>query len=205
MPALERWLRAIERGYHDNPYHNGIHAADVVVRLGAMLERSLIARTLLAEEHPDGAILLLSALLAAAIHDFDHKGLTNAFMVATQAEEALHFNDQNVMENHSIWWALSLAREDGLCFYREMSTKQKATLRATVIGMVLGTDMSRHFEIIHAVQSKVVKKEPLHRDSGEMARRLSSVRVQDLTRAIACRDVMCRGVTRENLPHLSAA
>ncbi len=39
LPPLSRFLRQVEQGYRDNPYHNKVHAADVVQSMHIILKR----------------------------------------------------------------------------------------------------------------------------------------------------------------------
>jgi len=65
------YLRIIEMDYHaDNPYHNAIHAADVLQTLHALIQSSLDEEFL--EEC--STIQLFTILFAAVIHDVDHPG-----------------------------------------------------------------------------------------------------------------------------------
>ena len=54
----------------------------------------------------------LSLLLAAAIHDFDHPGFTNSFLIATGDPLAILYNDRSVLENHHVASAWKLMMSD---------------------------------------------------------------------------------------------
>ena len=58
-------VQAIEEGYLDCPYHNKIHAADVIVTLYFFLSQGRLAEEL-------DLVDIFAALFAAAIHDFAH-------------------------------------------------------------------------------------------------------------------------------------
>ena len=62
MPILCSFLRAMENDYLPNPYHNNIHAADVVQTLNAMLQLG-------GKEFAQSNLQIFSILIAAVIHD----------------------------------------------------------------------------------------------------------------------------------------
>jgi len=143
---MHSYLCAIENGYLDNPYHGVAHAADVTCRLGAILKTSDIANSLLSDDH--GQVQLLAAVLSAAVHDFEHPGITNAFAVRMGLEPAKNHNDQAVFENHSLYHALHIAEDPDCNFKSNMMPSKQRALRTAIIQNVLATDMSRHFEIL---------------------------------------------------------
>jgi len=67
MAACAMYIRKIEAHYKENPYHNRIHATDVLQSVGFILHYHDFYR-----EFTD--LEILAMLLAAAIHDVDHPG-----------------------------------------------------------------------------------------------------------------------------------
>ena len=78
----------------------------------------------------------MSALFAAAIHDVDHPGLTNQFLINTSSELALMYNDESVLENHHLAVAFKLLQNPDCDIFVNLSKKQRQTLRKMVIDMV---------------------------------------------------------------------
>ncbi|GAX85340.1 hypothetical protein CEUSTIGMA_g12757.t1 [Chlamydomonas eustigma] len=101
------------------------------------------------------AINLLSMYLSAIIHDHDHRGLTNAFLVQDQDPLALLYNDQSPMENHHVASAFAMLMDDQNNFMCNFSRKAWDAVRSIVIQTVLGTDMKQHFSIISMFNTKV--------------------------------------------------
>ena len=76
----------VESHYHDNPYHNSTHAADVMQATACFLMSTRL-NTLL--DPLDQAM----CLLAAIIHDIDHPGRNSAFLCNSNHELAILYND----------------------------------------------------------------------------------------------------------------
>ena len=85
---LANYLLNIERGYvATNPFHNAVHATDVMFTTMYFYKAPLLRDI-------TGALDKFSAVLAAVLHDFAHPGLSNPFLIATRAETAVMYNDQ---------------------------------------------------------------------------------------------------------------
>lgn len=69
------FLRSVESGYKENPYHNAAHAADVVSMVYYLLRA---CPDLMANMAP---MELFAFIIAACIHDLDHPGTNNNFHV----------------------------------------------------------------------------------------------------------------------------
>jgi len=140
--CLARFLRRIEDGYRANPYHNKMHAADVLQTMHVLLHRGGLV--------PGYAdpLYLMACYIAAIIHDYEHLGLTNDFLVNSAHELAILYNDKCPLENHHLAAAFSLLRRPGLNFLSAMPKADFDKLRKLVIELVLATDMKSHFSII---------------------------------------------------------
>jgi 3'5'-cyclic nucleotide phosphodiesterase len=85
-------LQEIESRYRANSYHNAMHAADVTQSAMVMIAFDNLAAGLTDLE-------LLCIILSCCIHDVGHYGVNNDFLVKTQHEWALVYNDTSVNEN----------------------------------------------------------------------------------------------------------
>lgn len=65
-----RFFVAVEENYSNNPYHNRVHAADVLRTLHVIMHHGGVRQAL----HKAQDIALLATYLAAVIHDYEHKG-----------------------------------------------------------------------------------------------------------------------------------
>lgn len=146
---LARFLRRIESGYPENPYHNRIHASDVLQGMQVQLTRGGLY-AMLGEE-----LALFAGYLAAVIHDYEHKGLNNDFLIRVNDELAMTYNDMSPMENHHVSSACRLMNERDYNFVRKLPREKRVRLRKLLIDMVLATDMKQHFSILSKFQAKL--------------------------------------------------
>jgi hypothetical protein len=145
---VQRYLLAIEEGYDSSiAYHNRAHAASVLHFTYALLVHGGIAD---AVSYPDcdKQLILLACLLAAAIHDFEHEGLSNDFLVKTGADRALCYNDRSVNENHHVAAAFALMQHPDKDFLSQLSSTQYRRLRSIVVELVLGTDAAEGNKVL---------------------------------------------------------
>ncbi|XP_014817322.1 PREDICTED: uncharacterized protein LOC106899896, partial [Calidris pugnax] len=138
VETLLTYTLTLEDHYHaDVAYHNSLHAADVMQSTHVLLATPALDAVFTDLE-------ILAALFAAAIHDVDHPGVSNQFLINTNSELALMYNDESVLENHHLAVGFKLLQEDNCDIFQNLSRRQRQTLRKMVIDMVLATDMSKH-------------------------------------------------------------
>ena len=81
---LTRFLLAIEAGYSTQQevlYHSRSHAADVLQSIFVLMRRGALDKYLGTGQSKQLAVL--AAYLAAAVHDYQHVGLSNDFLIRT--------------------------------------------------------------------------------------------------------------------------
>jgi hypothetical protein len=171
------YMLALENGYRRIPYHNRIHAADVLHGVwflttqkvpgfrhtstlfdsdsesGGVRQVNIDCNNTLAHVIP--ALELMSLYLAAAMHDYDHPGRTNAFLVETRHPLAVLYNDRSVLENHhaSASWALLLS-DKKFNFLCNLDTAEWKRLRFLIVEAILATDLKKHFAILASSTAK---------------------------------------------------
>lgn len=145
------YLLTLEAHYLNVPYHNSMHAADVSQAVHVLLLSPALDSVFTELE-------IMTALFAAAIHDVDHPGVTNQYLIDSGNELALMYNDESVLENHSLAVAFKLLQEDDCNFIESLSKKQRQTLRRMAIDMVLATDMSKHMSLLADLKTMVETK-----------------------------------------------
>ncbi|NXW72713.1 PDE3B phosphodiesterase, partial [Hirundo rustica] len=195
IPVQEflNYFRALENGYRDIPYHNRIHATDVLHAVWYLTTRPIPGFQQIRSEHimeseideasgiapvqvsytsskscpvtDDSygclasnipALELMALYVAAAMHDYDHPGRTNAFLVATNAPQAVLYNDRSVLENHhaASAWNLFLSRPE-YNFLSNLDHVEFKRFRFLVIEAILATDLKKHFDFLAEFNAKV--------------------------------------------------
>ncbi|XP_057342002.1 cAMP-specific 3',5'-cyclic phosphodiesterase isoform X3 [Microplitis mediator] len=164
----------------DNPFHNSLHAADVTQSTHTLLNTPALESVFTPLE-------IMAALFAATIHDVDHPGLTNQFLINSSSELALMYNDESVLENHHLAVAFKLLQNEGCDIFVNMSKKQRQTVRKMVIDMVLSTDMSKHMSLLADLKTMVETKKVA--GSGVLLLDNYTDRIQVLENLVHCADL----------------
>ncbi|XP_071351421.1 cGMP-inhibited 3',5'-cyclic phosphodiesterase 3A-like isoform X2 [Trachinotus anak] len=195
IPVKEfmNYFHALENGYRDIPYHNRVHATDVLHAVWYLTTQAvpglpslitdhgsasdsdsdsgithshmgfLVSKTYTVSEDGYGclsglipALELMALYVAAAMHDYDHPGRTNAFLVATSAPQAVLYNDRSVLENHhaASAWNLFMSRPE-YNFLVNLDHVEFKRFRFLVIEAILATDLKKHFDFLAEFNAKV--------------------------------------------------
>lgn len=139
---LENFLNEIEKSYNDNPYHNSLHAADVVQTTyhfctkGRLIDASGMTK-----------ISTAALILAASVHDTNHGGVTNHFLISTSSPLALEYNDCSPLENMHVATAFKILNVPANNFMERLSPSTRKEIRRLIIAIVLATDNDRHFSL----------------------------------------------------------
>lgn len=174
------FLMTLEAHYQDVPYHNSTHAADVVQSVHVLLLSPALQSVFTDLE-------VLTALFSAAIHDVDHPGLTNQYLINSSSELALMYNDESVLENHSLAVAFVLLKDSSCDILANLSRKQRQMIRKMSIDMVLATDMSKHMSLLADLKTMVETKKVA--GSGVLLLDNYTERIQVLQNMLHCADL----------------
>ncbi|TWW72870.1 cAMP-specific 3',5'-cyclic phosphodiesterase 4B [Takifugu flavidus] len=175
------FMLTLESHYHsDVAYHNSLHAADVAQSTHILLSTPALDAVFTDLE-------ILAAIFAAAIHDVDHPGVSNQFLINTNSELALMYNDESVLENHHLAVGFKLLQEDNCDIFQNLTKKQRQTLRRMVIDMVLATDMSKHMSLLADLKTMVETKKVT--SSGVLLLDNYTDRMQVLRNMVHCADL----------------
>lgn len=97
---------------------------------------------------------MLSALVAAAVHDVNHPGVNNAYLVATSSPLAIKYSDDSVLERMHLAECFQACAKDGCDVFEAFPRDQKRQSRQLIIAMVLATDLSGHVQHVNRLKSK---------------------------------------------------
>ena len=135
------WCDKIASGYkRTNTYHHDLHAADITHTSYIYFKYGLI--------HEIGKLDMsdiCAVIMGCICHDYKHPGINNNFLIDTDDNIALTYNDISVLENMHVSEAFKLMHSDNKynvfeCFDRDKYKK----IRKQIIQCVLSTDMSKH-------------------------------------------------------------
>lgn len=96
----------IQKGYFvENPFHNPTHIIDTLQGMHFIIFANNLKKEM-KKEH------IYAQFLANLIHDFEHPGFTNSFVIWTKHPLAIRYNDISVLENHHLAAAFSLINKE---------------------------------------------------------------------------------------------
>ncbi|CAH3174151.1 unnamed protein product [Porites evermanni] len=175
------YMSSVESHYlKDVPFHNCTHAADVTQTSHVLLSAQ-------AFESVFTDLEVLAAILASAVHDVDHPGVNNHFLVATNSEMALMYNDESVLENHHLAVAFQLLQHEDCDILENLSRKERQTVRRMIIEMVLATDNAKHMSLLASLKTMVESKKVA--GSGVLCLDNGTDRMQVLKCLVHCADL----------------
>ncbi|XP_075433549.1 3',5'-cyclic-AMP phosphodiesterase 4A isoform X4 [Ascaphus truei] len=181
VDTLITYMMTLEDHYHaDVAYHNSLHAADVTQSTHILLSTPALDAVFTDLE-------ILAAIFAAAIHDVDHPGVSNQFLINTNSELALMYNDESVLENHHLAVGFKLLQEENCDIFQNLTKRQRQNMRKMVIDMVLATDMSKHMSLLADLKTMVETKKVT--SSGVLLLDNYTDRIQVLRNMVHCADL----------------
>lgn len=145
-----RYCQYIGEGYKPNPYHNVLHAADVMQAC-----HTFLLTTNLVEISEMSPLHITALLLSALVHDYKHPGVTNSYLYMMNDKLAIRYNDSSILENYHISKAFQVAQDEKTNIFSNISKEEYRALRKLMISAVLGTDMTKHSHHVNDVQTKL--------------------------------------------------
>ena len=96
-----------------------------------------------------------ATLIGAMVHDTDHPGVMNNFLIATRHPLAVLYNHRSVLENHHIATAMALTSRPELDWLTPLSAADQAEMRKAMIELVLATDVVTHIPFMKSFADDV--------------------------------------------------
>ncbi|TYZ58962.1 hypothetical protein PybrP1_001822 [[Pythium] brassicae (nom. inval.)] len=147
LAALPQFFRHVQARYRrDMPFHNAAHAADVLHSLFMMLSTTALGDKIAPHNQ-------VGALLAAVMHDIEHSGLTNDFLIKTNHPIAQDFPTRAPMESKHIAVALEVISNPVLNVLSKLSPAQHADVLTVVRETILATALCYQRELLDAVKA----------------------------------------------------
>lgn len=147
---FNNFMWRIQEGYRELPYHNATHAADVLHAVNYFSQLEGVKDII--ERRP---LDLLAIYIAAAIHDYDHPGLNNNYLINTKNPLAILYNDLSVLESYHVSSAFQILLKPECNFMVNFSKADWQYIRELVIEMVLATDLLQHTKAVAQFRTMV--------------------------------------------------
>ena len=101
---------------------------------------------------------LFVALLSAAIHDIDHHGLNNTFHKNSLSRLDAKYNSSSTLERHHIDVCFEIMENASHNPLVHWSPEEQAKARLEITRIVLMTDMSRHNDLVKALEVRAAQR-----------------------------------------------
>ena len=126
-----------------------MHAADVVHTIHFLAMLPPIQRHLTDVD-------LLSIYVAAAVHDYDHPGVTNKYLSSINHPLAIRYNNQSILESHHAASGMEVLAMPECDFLSSRSSssgsymdpRRRESIKSLIVEMVLATDLAKHSELL---------------------------------------------------------
>ncbi|RLN53067.1 hypothetical protein BBJ29_002065 [Phytophthora kernoviae] len=147
LSVLPSFLKNIQERYDGSmPFHNATHAADVMHTLFMMLWNTSLGEKISLHNQ-------VGALLAAVMHDVEHVGLTNDFLIKTNHPIALKYPTKAPMESKHMDLALQAVVDPKFNILSKMSTAHQEQVLAVVRDTISATALIYQPELLAEVNN----------------------------------------------------
>ena len=145
------FLTNVSRNYIETTlYHNSMHGADVCHSLFLYIINSNL------EEICETSVLdLLGLVVSATGHDLGHPGYNNNFLVNSNSDLALNYNDISCLENFHTSTLFKILRKDENNIFENMDINNYKHIRKRIVNQILATDMINHAMVLSSVKAKI--------------------------------------------------
>lgn len=192
---IKHFLKALEGTYMNNPYHNSIHATDVMCSHLFLLCNSQLFKY-------SSSLDIMASIISALGHDAGHPAKNNRFLVITKHELAIEYNDISVLEMLHASTVFQLILNPDSSIFMNLTTDQWNLARKLIIEMILATDMSKHFDLLGQFRGKYKNPESFELSNNDMKIELFRliIKAADIghaAKSIELHEKWCRRVVEE--------
>ncbi|CAG7836191.1 unnamed protein product, partial [Allacma fusca] len=144
------WLDLVERTYKPEvPYHNSIHAADVLQAMACFLSNKRLKRFL---SNNDRA----SLVIASIVHDIHHPGFVSAALKNLKHRLCVK-NVEPFLESHHIQTAFKVTLGNEHCnIFKNLDPETFSMFEKDISDLILATDMEKHGDYYNDFRAAVV-------------------------------------------------
>jgi len=97
----------------------------------------------------------MSGFLACLMHDINHPGVNNQYLIAIKHPKAIRYNDQSVLEFHHLAMAFKILLDPQNDIFELLSEAQYWNVRQIIIKMILSTDLSQHYNTMMTFKGRL--------------------------------------------------
>ena len=127
--------------YNEPPYHNWIHAIDVLQFFSYQIRQCHFDEVLTKME-------LLAICVAGISHDAGHEGFNNVYNVNSETPLGILFKNQSVMETFHCTVIIRIMSQPECNIFHKLSGPDLKKIWSWIISMILSTDMAHHFKLV---------------------------------------------------------
>ena len=150
MENLVNFTGELTLGYFkDNPYHNVTHILDSMQGLYFLVRNGELTKCVKKSD-------ILASFIATIMHDYEHPGYSNQFIVRAKHPLAIRYSDISVLENHHIaasFVILYTYPKSNIIENLDYNLQQET--RTLIINTVLNSDISKHFTLLTELKTKL--------------------------------------------------
>ena len=144
LTKLWRYVCEVATWYHPRPFHNFRHAVDVLLATSTLIRFIQVDHP----EHFSDTLEVAALLVSALVHDTDHPGVMNTYMIATKHVVSTRTNAPEdatpvaVLEHHHARVAIALLKRPELNFLSELPEADSKRFIDLIWQNVLNTDVT---------------------------------------------------------------
>jgi high affinity cGMP-specific 3',5'-cyclic phosphodiesterase 9 len=143
---LYEFIKLVSKYYYNVHFHNFNHVIFVL-----QYTYLLILEIKLKNDVDDYELFAL--MISALVHDIDHPGYNNQFMIHTKNTIAEKYNYISVLENHHINIAFNIL--DKINLLTNLSSNKYNKIKAIIYSCIISTDMTNNDILINKFNNKI--------------------------------------------------